>query len=98
MIQSGVIRSQSQKPMIRELSVMLNSSDWRAFIIHVHRKANSCADFLANLGHEFNFFFIVIDVIPPLLALYVAADARGRGCFFLFFLLNVMLEDVISPI
>lgn len=64
MIQIGVIRSQNLKPMIRELVAMLNSPYWRASVIHVHREANTCAVFFANLGHETDSFFTFVDVIP----------------------------------
>ncbi|KAL2990904.1 hypothetical protein AAZX31_11G229500 [Glycine max] len=58
------INSQSLKPMIRDLSSMLRNTQWRATITHLHREAISCANYLANLGHDSDSFMTIVNFVP----------------------------------
>ena len=50
-------------------SFMLRNIEWRTIITHVHREANSCADYMVNLDHEYDSMTIVNFVFPLLACL-----------------------------
>ncbi|CAN1121685.1 Putative ribonuclease H protein At1g65750, partial [Linum perenne] len=55
----------------------LCSREWQVSIHHIYREANFAADFLANLGHNFDFGFHVFDVLDVALQYWLRFDLVG---------------------
>ena len=65
-------------PAIQECNDLINRN-WTFEINYVVREANSCADILARIGHQFTMDIQDFDIPPPCLTVTLARDRLGLG-------------------
>lgn len=65
------------KSLLEEILSIICLPDWEVQVEHVFRKSNRCADFLGKSGFDAPPQLSLVDVINPLLSLYIENDCRG---------------------
>lgn len=57
------------RPLLEEILLELQHSDWRASVSHIYREVNRCADYLAKQTLHASFVLVLLDSVSPMLGI-----------------------------